>query len=72
MMQQLISDGPVSPVCPFCDERVDGFDVNGMHPECYNEYGDELEESFPLELDQLIMLSELESKFIDENEAVPF
>lgn len=47
-LQYLISDGqPVGTKCPYCERLLDGPIVDGMHAECSEQFGEDLNESYP-------------------------
>ena len=43
-----IHDGqPIIPCCPYCEKQLDGLIIDGMHAKCYDDFGNDLDESFP-------------------------
>ena len=45
MAQQ--ADEPLVPLCPYCDEPLDGETVNGLHLDCNRELNQEMEAAWP-------------------------
>jgi hypothetical protein len=57
-LQVLTVDGNTCQNCPFCDKELVGLTVNGLHTSCNDQFQQELDQAFPDQAPEVLVMSQ--------------